>query len=243
MDLRDLQVKRDLFQREDGSYYLFSEDQFNDHLYRAMGVIAAYNNLTKALAKFEDIAEKAKKKEYLLGIMNEGGDYIRNEYRKTLEKELKGISFFSARRAALIEESVEAIPGAIFESIDKYLDEARRAGRDLKQPVRAKDLTFTLSDDKSCLWVGLAKEYEEDLRASLVENVSEKRIQICERLVAAISELQKLAQEGAYLGGHGNPNGTVSPGIVETLVTLDQEGKCKPVSLGDIVSRLYIKSR
>lgn len=243
MSIYDLTVKKELFRRENGSYYLFSEDQFKNHLNRAYGAIAAYNSLSKALCQFEDIEDKARKKDYLLGIITDGGDHIRNEYRKTLEKELKGISFFRAKRASLIEESINEIPSEIFETIEKYLDEARRESTGIARPVTAEDLTFTLADDKSCLWVGLSKKYEEDLRAALVQDVPEDRIKICEKFVEAVSMLQDVAREGAHLGGNVNPSGIITPGIVESFVVPNLNGEYKPLELGNIVTTLYIKPR
>lgn len=243
MSYGDFYFKKQLYKREDGSHYLFSEEKFSDHLNRAFGAVAAYNSLSKALVKFEDIEDKAKKKDYLLGIINEGGDHIRNEYRKTLEKELKGISFFRAKRAALIEESIDAIPSEIFETIDKYLTEARRESAGIAKPVAAEDLTFTLADDKSCLWVGLSKKYEEDLRAALVQDVPEDRIKICEKFIEAVSMLQDVAREGAHLGGNVNPSGVITAGIVEGFVVPNLDGEYKSLELGDIVTRLYIKPR
>lgn len=243
MSYRDLFFKQQLYKREDGSHYLFSEEKFSDHLTRAMSAIAAYNSLSRALSQFEDIEDKAKKKDYLLGIITEGGDHIRNEYRKTLEKELKGISFFRAKRAALIEESIDAIPTEIFETIEKYLSEARRESAGIARPVTAEDLTFTLADDKSCLWVGLSKKYEEGLRAALVQDVPEERIKICEKFIEAVSMLQDIAREGAHLGGNVNPSGVITSGIVEGFVVPNAEGEFKPLELGDIVTRIYIKPR
>lgn len=243
MSYGDFYFKKQLYKREDGSHYLFSEEKFSDHLNRAFSAVAAYNSLSKALVKFEDIEDKAKKKDYLLGIINEGGDHIRNEYRKTLEKELKGISFFRAKRAALIEESIDAIPSEIFETIDKYLTEARRESAGIAKPVAAEDLTFTLADDKSCLWVGLSKKYEEGLRAALVQDVPEERIKICEKFIEAVSMLQDVAREGAHLGGNVNPSGVITAGIVEGFVVPKLDGEYKPLELGDIVTRLYIKPR
>lgn len=243
MSYRDLFFKQQLYKREDGSHYLFSEEMFSDHLARAMNAIAAYNSLSKSLVRFEDIEDKAKKKDYLLGIITEGGDHIRNEYRKTLEKELKGISFFKAKRAALIEESIDAIPSEIFETIGKYLVEARRESAGIARPVTAEDLTFTLADDKSCLWVGLSKKYEEELRAALVQDVPEENIKICEKLIEAVKMLQDIAKEGAHLGGVATQSGVINPGIVETLIVPDNQGNFKPLSLGDIVTSLYIKPK
>lgn len=243
MSYRDLFFKQQLYKRENGSYYLFSEEKFSDHLTRAMSAIAAYNSLSKALVRFEDIEDKAKKKDYLLGIITEGGDHVRNEYRKTLEKELKGISFFRAKRAALIEESIDAIPLEIFETIEKYLSEARRESAGIARPVTAEDLTFTLADDKSCLWVGLSKKYEENLRAALVQDVPEDRIKICEKFVEAVSMLQDVAREGAHLGGNVNPSGIITPGIVESFVVPNLNGEFRSLELGDIVTSLYIKPR
>lgn len=243
MSYRDLFFKQQLYKREDGSHYLFSEEKFSDHLTRAMGAIAAYNSLSKALVRFEDIKDKARKKDYLLGIITEGGDHIRNEYRNTLEKELKGISFFRAKRAALIEESINEIPSEIFETIEKYLSEAGRESAGIAKPVTAEDLTFTLADDKSCLWVGLSKKYEEDLRAALVQDVPEDRIKICEKFVEAVSMLQDVAKEGAHLGGNVNPSGIITPGIVESFVVPNLNGEYKPLELGEIVTRLYIRPR
>lgn len=243
MSIYDLTVKKELFRRDNGSYYLFSEDQFNNHLNRAFGVIAAYNGLSKALSQFEDIADKAKKKDYLLGIINEGGDHIRNEYRKTLEKELKGISFFRAKRAALIEESIDAIPSEIFETIDKYLTEARRESAGIAKPVAAEDLTFTLADDKSCLWVGLAKKYEEDLKSSLMQEVPDDKIKASEKLIDGLNILRELVSEGAVLTGTYTPTGQYIPGIVEDYIGLNMQGELKPLSVGEIVTRLYIKPK
>ena len=241
MSYGNLYYRKELFQREDGSHYLFSEEKFSDHLTRAMSAIAAYNSLSKALVRFEDIEDKAKKKDYLLGIITEGGDHIRNEYRKTLEKELKGISFFRAKRAALIEESIDAIPSEIFETIEKYLSEARRESAGIARPVTAEDLVLKLADDKSCLWVGLSKKYEDELRAALVQDVPEEKIKISEKLIEAVKILQDIAKEGAHLGGVATPSGVINPGIVETLIVPDNQGNFKPLSLGDIVTRLYIK--
>lgn len=243
MSILDLTVKKELFRRDNGSYYLFSEDQFKNHLNRAYGVIAAYNSLSKALCQFEDIADKAKKKDYLLGIIFEGGDHVRNEYRKTLEKELKGISFFRAKRASLIEESVDAIPYEIFETINKWRDEARRDNASLGKPIGPEDLTFTLADDKSCLWVGLAKKYEEDLRSSLMQEVPDDKIKASEKLIDGLNILRELASEGAVLTGTYTPTGQYIPGIVESYLGINMQGELTPLSLGDIVTKLYIKPK
>lgn len=243
MNFYDLTAKKELFQRENGSYYLFSEDQFKEHLNRAYGVIAAYNSLSKALCQLEDIADKAKKKDYLLGIIFEGGEHIRKEYRKTLEKELKGISFFKAKRAALIADSVAAIPDEIFETVDKWLSEARREGEGLAKPISLEDLTFKLSDDKSCLWVGLDKEYEESLRSSLTQEVPDERIKASAELIKGLNILRGLVSEGAVLTGSYMPSGHYVPGLVENFIGADMDGNLKPLSLGDIVTKLYIKPK
>lgn len=239
MNIRDINVKRDLYKREDGSYYLFSEDQFNDHLYRAMEVVGAYNRLSKALVKFEDLEEKAKKKSYLLGIITEGEEYVRNEYRNTLEKELKGISFFRAKRASLIEESIDAIPSEIFDIIRKFRTEASQAGEGLGKRITAEDLTLTLADDKSCLWVGLSKKYEEDLKASLVKDVPDSEICASEKLLEAVKILRELRSEGAVLTGSYSPSGTYFPGIVEGLIVSDKE----VLSIEDVVGKVFFKPK
>lgn len=243
MSILDLTAKKELFRRENGSYYLFSQEQYENHLNRAYGVISSYNGLSKTLSQFEDIADKAKKKDYLLGIISEGGEYVKNEYRKTLEKELKGISFFRAKRAALIEESVDAIPDEIFETINKWRDEARRDNDSLGKPIRPEDLTFTLADDKSCLWVGLVKKYEEDLKSSLMQEVPDDKIKASEKLIDGLNILRELASEGAFLTGTYTPTGQHIPGIVESYIGLNMQGELKPLSLGEIVTRLYIKPK
>mgnify|MGYP003461085299 CR=1 FL=1 len=243
MSIYDLTVKKELFRREDGSYYLFSQEQYEYHLNRAYDVISSYNGLSKALSQFEDIADKAKKKDYLLGIISKGGEYVKEEYRKTLEKELKGISFFRAKRAALIEESVDAIPDEIFETINKWRNIASRDNDSLGKPIRPEDLIFTLADDKSCLWVGLVKKYEEDLKSSLMEEVSDEKIKASEKLIDGLNILRELASEGAVLTGIYAPSGQFVPGIVESYIGLNMQGELKPLSLGEIVTRLYIKPK
>lgn len=243
MNIYDLAVKKELFRRDNGSYYLFSEDQFNNHLNRAYGVIAAYNSLSSALSQFEDIADKAKKKDYLLGIIFEGGEYVKNEYRKTLEKELKGISFFRAKRAALIEESVDAIPDEIFETINKWRNIASRDNDSLGKPIRPEDLTFTLADDKSCLWVGLDKKYEEDLKSSLMQEVPDDKIKASQKLIEGLNILRELASEGAVLTSQVTRDGQLLPGIVECFIRQDLQGKFSPLNLGEVVTRLHIKPK
>lgn len=243
MSILDLTFKKELFRREDGSYYLFSQEQYENHLNRAYGVISSYNGLSKTLSQFEDIADKAKKKDYLLGIISEGGEYVKNEYRKTLEKELKGISFFRAKRAALIEESVDAIPDEIFETINKWRHEASRDNDSLGKPIRPEDLTFTLADDKSRLWVGLVKKYEEDLRSSLMQEVPDDKIKASEKLIDGLNILRELASEGAVLTSQVTRDGQLYPGIVELFIQQDLQGKFSPLSLGEIVTRLHIKPK
>ena len=123
------------------------------------------------------------------------------------------------------------------------MTEARRESAGIAKPVAAEDLTFTLADDKSCLWVGLSKKYEEDLRAALVQDVPEDRIKICEQFIEAVSMLQDIAREGAHLGGNVNPSGVITAGIVEGFVVPNLDGEYKSLELGDIVTRLYIKPR
>lgn len=243
MNILDLTFKKELFRKEDGSYYLFSQEQYENHLNRAYGVISSYNGLSKALSQFEDIADKAKKKDYLLGIISEGGEYVKNEYKKTLEKELKGISFFRAKRAALIEESVDAIPDEIFETINKWRYEASRDNDSLGKPIRPEDLTFTLADDKSCLWVGLDKKYEEDLKSSLMQEVPDDKIKASEKLIDGLNILRELASEGAVLTSQVARDGQLYPGIVELFIRQDLQGKFSPLSLGEVVTRLYIKPK
>lgn len=243
MSILDLTVKKELFRREDGSYYLFSQEQYENHLNRAYGVIAAYNSLSRALSQFEDIADKAKKKGYLLGIISEGGEYVKNEYKKTLEKELKGISFFRAKRAALIEESVDAIPDEIFETINKWRYEASRDNDSIGKPIRPEDMTFTLADDKSCLWVGLAKKYEEDLKSSLMQEVPDEKIKASEKLIDGLNILRELASEGAVLTSQVTRDGQLYPGIVDLFIRQDLQGNFSPLSLGEIVTKLYIKPK
>lgn len=237
-------ARKSLYQREDGSFYLFSEDQFNDHLSRALAVVAAYNELSRALSRFEDLESKITKEEYFLGILFEGGEVIRNEYRKTLERELKGISFFKTKRAALIEESVQEIPAEIFQAIEKSRAEARRESSGLSKQITREDLVLTLSDDSSCFWVSLSEQYKEDLKASLVENVPEDKIKKSQSFLEAMKILRQLDEEGAYLLGHTMPGGGYVSGIMEGFMHRNAEGKFAiDLTLDNVVTRLGYKRK
>ena len=244
MSMLELTAKKALTKRENGSYFLFSEEVYKEYLMKAYEVVGVYNELCKALVKFEDIEDKAKKVGYIRGIIEEGGDHIRNEYRKTLEKELKGISFFRAKRQSLIEESVDAIPSEIFQTIDKHRGEAGRAGAGLKLPVKGEYLTYQVADDKSCVWVGLSKQYEEDLKAALIQEVPSEKIAICEKFLEAIGILREIEQEGAVLHGSYMPSGAYIPGVLESFVSRNMQGEFShELNLGEVVTRLYIKPK
>lgn len=244
MSMIELTARKALTRREDGSYFLFSEEVYNDYLLKAYDVIGAYNALCKALVKFEDISDKAKKVDYVRGIIEEGGDHIRNEYRKTLEKELKGISFFRAKRQSLIEESVEAIPSEIFEAINKHRGEAIKAGSGVKLPVCGKYLTYQVADDKSCVWVGLSEQYKEDLKAELIQDVPSEKITLCEKFLSAMELLREVEQAGAILYGSYMPSGAYVPGVMESFISRNMQGEyTKELTLDEVVTKLNIKPK
>lgn len=234
----DFLAKRNLYKREDGSYYLFSDDLFEAYKADAYEVIAAYNCLAKALVKLEEIDERATDKDYFLGLVVDGCEHIRNEHRQTLERELKNISFFKAKRKELIEDAVEAIPAAIFQTVQRYLDEARKANEGLVPRVTAEYLTVTLADDGSCLWIGLADRYEEDLKKSMTQEVPDERIKDCEALISALEILRGLRDKGANLTGSPMPSGAYVPGIVEALLWKDGEEYRNPLTLEHAATHL-----
>ena len=240
--LRDYSVKKSLFQREDGSFYAFSEEQFRNHLGAAEEVVAAFNKLSRELVKFEDMEEKVKNKDYFFGILENGGDFIRNDYRKTLEKELKDISFFKGKRASLIQDAIDSIPGEIFETIVKYKKEAARAGTGLAKPVFLKDLVFSLADDRSCLMVGLCEEYKEDLKAALTENVPESKVKDCEAFIQALEILRRLHEKGVSLTGVTGIDGLYWPGLVENFLREEREGGFSyPLDIESVVLKMTYK--
>lgn len=240
MSIYDLLAEKKLFKREDGSYYLFTEGLFQARMEEALEAMAAYNGLAKALTKLEELEEKATDKDYFLGIVSDGCEHIRNEHRATLERELKNISFFKAKRKELIEEAVEAIPSVVFETVQLHLEKARKANENLSPRVSAEYLTVTLADDGSCLWVGLSDKFEEDLRASMTEEVTDEKIEDCKVFISAVETLRSLQDKGINLTGCWGLNGCYYPGLIENMLGTGGE---KNLTIDYLASRLNRKNK
>ena len=209
-----------LHKREDGSYYLFSEIRFQEQQELIADILASYNLLAMRLTSFEHTAERAKNPDYLLGVIRNGGDFIRQSLRQELEDSLKAIPVGKLTKSQWIESTLNELPTELFDTVSKYRSEVSQANARLIKRVTADDLITATTEDGIRLTIAIRDDFNDEVRAMLTEYVSEERMADIATFREAVKMLWSLADKGYFLGRHvsyasGSP--VEGPSIVDSL--------------------------
>lgn len=209
-----------LHKREDGSYYLFSEIRFQEQQELIADILASYNLLAMRLTSFEHTAERAKNPDYLLGVIREGGDFIRQSLRQELEDSLKAIPVGKLTKSQWIESTLSELPNELFETVSKYRNDVSCANGKLIKRITTDDLVITVREDETRLIITIRDDFDNEVKGMLTEEVSEERMADIATFREAVKMLWSLADKGYFLGRHvsyASSSPVEGPSIVDSL--------------------------
>lgn len=238
-------ISRKLYKREDGTYYLFSQDEHNEQMQAANAIVARLNIFALALSNYDDTQERAKDRLYFMGVLTQGESFIKQERRRELLETMKSIPFGKDTREQLMSSTLDEIPSEIYAKRDDCYFELERYNATLKHKIQYDELKAELKEDNRCLFFALPDTFEEEMKQALCVEVPAEKIADCELFLQALEMLRKLKDKGAYLEGYFMPNSFGDPihypGIVENFLRCNATGYALTLDLGNVASYLNFK--
>ena len=187
--------KRNLHRREDGSSFLLDDANLELQTCAIEEIVKQYGEIAEILAKYQDTRERAKNPEYLREVLR-SSSFIENDRTREIYDWLKASPLGEQAKAQFVAQTLDSIPGELFRDIDVVRNDMERNFRDLDKRLSPDDLLIALEEGSEFCSVKLREGYIEDLKASLIVEVSKEALKDVETFRKALGLLYSLAEKG-----------------------------------------------
>ena len=196
-------AKRNLHRREDGSSFLLDDANLELQTHAIEEIVKQYGEIAEILAKYQDTRERAKNPEYLREVLR-SSSFIENDRTREIYDWLKASPLGEQAKAQFVAQTLDSIPGELFRDIDVVRNNMERNFRDLDKRLSPDDLLIALEEGSEFCSVKLREGYIEDLKASLIVEVSKEALKDVETFRKALGLLYSLAEKGYRVTKHLN---------------------------------------
>lgn len=188
--------RKTLHKREDGSSFLLDDGNFALQKDSTNSIVEIYNEVAEVLSWYEDTRERAKNPDYLRGVLQSYDRFIEEDRTREIYDWLKTSPLGEQAKAQVIEETLNGIPGALYQEIDFAKKRAERFFTDLDKRLTVEDLVITHKKGADKCSVSLREGYFDDLKNSLIVEVSKESLEDVETYRQALGLLYSLAEKG-----------------------------------------------
>lgn len=213
--------KLTLHTREDGTKYLLDVGEYELQEGKINALINLFNSVAETLSKYTDTRDRAKNPNYLLGVLKGRIEYIEDSRAEEIFESLKNFPLGEKAKMSLVQQSLDEIPIELNKAMESYALELGFIRRDIKKMISLdNDLVITAGEDMCS--VSLREGLLDELRISMIREVSQRELDDNETFRNAIQLLWSLADKGYYLAdgiamsADGTP--TFTPSIVDRLM-------------------------
>lgn len=188
--------RKTLHKREDGSSFLLDDGNFELQKDSTIELVEIYNEVAEILSRYEDTRERAKNPDYLRGVLQSYGRFIEEDRTREIYDWLKTSPLGEQAKAQFVAETLNGIPGALYQEIDVAKRKTDRLFTDLDKRLTVEDLVITHKKGADRCSVSLREGHFDDLKNSLIVEVSKESLEDVETYRQALGLLYSLAEKG-----------------------------------------------
>jgi hypothetical protein len=175
--------------------------------------------------------------------------FIEESRASEIYESLKAFPISERAKRNLVKDSIDEIDGELYKDMERYESDLSFFRRDMKKPVSIDDDLTIVVEKKKCS-IGIREGFMDELRASMIRELSLGDLEDCETFRKAIQMLWSLADKGYFLADgfavsphDGQP--TFIPSIIDKLMRKDvvnnPSGRDILITDEKILSKLYKK--
>lgn len=217
-------TKSILHTRADGSKYMLDVAEFTLQEGKVNTMIELFNGVAETLTKYKDTCDRAKDPDYLRGVLQGKMSFIEDNRASEIYESLKGFPLGERAKDRLVSDTIDEISGGLYSELEKYGRDLEFSRNGMKKPISyADDLVITKKEDRCS--VTIREGFIEELRTSMIREISLGEIEDNETFRQAVRLLWSLADKGYYLADRfavsqdGQP--FTIPSIVDKLMRQD----------------------
>lgn len=188
--------RKTFHKREDGSSFLLDDGNFELQKDSTNEIVEIYNEVAEILSRYEDTRERAKNPDYLRGVLQSYSHFIEEDRAREIYDWLKSSPLGEQAKAQFVAETLNGIPGALYQEIEVAKKKTDRLFLDLDKRLTVEDLVITYKKGADRCTVSLREGHFDDLKSSLIVEVSKEALEDVETYRQALGLLYSLAEKG-----------------------------------------------
>lgn len=188
--------RKKLHRREDGSAFLLDDGNLELQKDSTNSIVEIYNEIAEILSRYEDTRERAKNPDYLRGVLQSYSHFIEEDRAREIYDWLKSSPLGEQAKAQFVAETLNGIPGALYQEIEVARKKTDRLFPDLDKRLTVEDLVITYKKGADRCTVSLREGHFDDLKSSLIVEVSKEALEDVETYRQALGLLYSLAEKG-----------------------------------------------
>lgn len=188
--------RKKLHRREDGSAFLLDDGNLELQKDSTNSIVEIYNEIAEILSRYEDTRERAKNPDYLRGVLQGYARFVEEDRAREIYDWLKSSPLGEQAKAQFVAETLNGIPGALYQEIEVAKKKTDRLFLDLDKRLTVEDLVITHKKGADRCSVSLREGHFDDLKNSLVVEVSKEALEDVETYRQALGLLYSLAEKG-----------------------------------------------
>lgn len=188
--------RKKLHRREDGSAFLLDDGNLELQKDSTNSIVEIYNEIAEILSRYEDTRERAKNPDYLRGVLQGYVRFVEEDRAREIYDWLKSSPLGEQAKAQFVAETLNGIPGALYQEIEVARKKTDRLFLDLDKRLTVEDLVITYKKGADRCTVSLREGHFDDLKSSLIVEVSKEALEDVETYRQALGLLYSLAEKG-----------------------------------------------
>lgn len=188
--------RKKLHRREDGSAFLLDDGNLELQKDSTNSIVEIYNEIAEILSRYEDTRERAKNPDYLRGVLQGYVRFVEEDRAREIYDWLKSSPLGEQAKAQFVAETLNGIPGALYQEIEVAKKKTDRLFLDLDKRLTVEDLVITYKKGADRCSVSLREGHFDDLKNSLIVEVSKESLEDVETYRQALGLLYSLAEKG-----------------------------------------------
>lgn len=188
--------RKKLHRREDGSAFLLDDGNLELQKDSTNSIVEIYNEIAEILSRYEDTRERAKNPDYLRGVLQGYARFVEEDRAREIYDWLKSSPLGEQAKAQFVAETLNGIPGALYQEIEVAKKKTDRLFLDLDKRLTVEDLVITYKKGADRCTVSLREGHFDDLKSSLIVEVSKEALEDVETYRQALGLLYSLAEKG-----------------------------------------------
>lgn len=188
--------RKKLHRREDGSAFLLDDGNLELQKDSTNSIVEIYNEIAEILSRYEDTRERAKNPDYLRGVLQGYVRFVEEDRAREIYDWLKSSPLGEQAKAQFVAETLNGIPGALYQELEVAKKKTDRLFLDLDKRLTVEDLVITYKKGADRCTVSLREGHFDDLKSSLIVEVSKEALADVETYRQALGLLYSLAEKG-----------------------------------------------